>query len=132
MKDANELRNALSQFTCTEGYFFNPINRNIHYTDGAAFFFENAGGGAYWLLDILLTQPEILKPLKTYHFLVVQLVVTDDMRAVLTVANDTGSDATVYYRLDLDYTDCPVGEWMLYMLDHVILLPSEYRPERGS
>lgn len=126
MKDANELRNALSQFTCTEGYFFNPINRNIHYTDGAAFFFENAGGGAYWLLDILLTQPEILKPLKTEHFLVVQLTVNDDMLAVLTVANDTGSDATVYYRRDLYYTDCPAGEWMFYMIDHVILLPSEY------
>lgn len=126
MKDANELRNALSQLTCTEGYFFNPINRNIPYTDGAKFFFENAGGGAYWLLDILLTQPEILKPLKIDRFLVVQLAVTDDMRAVLTVANGTGSDATVYYRRDLDYTDCPAGEWMLYMIDHVILLPYEY------
>lgn len=126
MKDANELRNALSQFICTEGYFFNPINRNIHYTDGAKFFFENAGGGAYWLLDILLTQPEILNPLKTEHFLVVQLTVNDDMLAALRVANDTGSDATVYYRRDLDYTDCPAGEWMLYMIDHVILLPSEY------
>lgn len=126
MKDANELRNALSQFICTEGYFFNPINRNIHYTDGAKFFFENAGGGAYWLLDIFLTQPEILKALKTEHFLVVQLTVNDDMLAVLTVANDTGSDATVYYRRDLDYTDCPAGEWMFYMIDHVILLPSEY------
>lgn len=126
MKDANELRNALSQFIYTEAYFFNPINPDIHYTTGAIFFFENAGGGAYWLLDILLTQPEILKPLKTEHFLIVQLAVTDDMRAVLTVANDTGSDATVYYRRDLDYTDCPAGEWMLYMIDHVILLPSEY------
>lgn len=126
MQDANELRSALSQFTGTEGYFFNPINRNIHYTDGAKFFFENAGGGAYWLLDFLITQPEILKPLKTEHFLIVQLAVTDDMRAVLTVANDTGSDAIVYYRRDLDYTDCPAGEWMLYMIDHVILLPSEY------
>jgi len=126
MKDANELRNALSQFIGTEGYFFNPINRNIHYTDGAKFFFENAGGGAYWLLDIFLTQPEILKALKTEHFLVVQLTVNDDMLAALRVANDTGSDATVYYRRDLYYTDCPVGEWMFYMIDRVILLPSEY------
>lgn len=126
MKDANELRNALSQFIGTDHYLYNPINPNILYTDGAKFFFENAGGGAYWLLDILLTQPEILNPLKTEHFLVVQLTVNDDMLAVLTVANDTGSDATVYYRRDLYYTDCPVGEWMFYMIDHVILLPSEY------
>ena len=126
MKDANELRNELSQFICTDHYFYNPINHNIQYTDGAKFFFENAGGGAYRLLDILLTQPEILNPLKTEHFLVVQLAVTDDMRAVLTVANDTGSDATVYYRREFEFTDCPTGEWWLYMIDGVILLPSEY------
>lgn len=29
MQDANELRNALSQLTGTEGYFFNPINHNL-------------------------------------------------------------------------------------------------------
>lgn len=126
MKDANELRNELGQFTCAEKYYFNPLNRSIYYTDGAKFFFKNAGGGAYWLLDILTTQPEILKALSREGFLCVTLTVTKDATAVLDVANDIGPGATVYYQRDLDYTDCPAGEWRLYLVDGVILLPSEY------
>lgn len=126
MNDTSELRNKLGQFTGTEKYYFNPLNRSIYYTDGAKFFFENAGGGAYWLLDILITQSEILKALNADHFLVVQLTVTEDAKAVLVVTNDTGSGATVYYRREIDFTDCPAGEWRLYLVDGVILLPSEY------
>lgn len=126
MKDANQLRDELSQFTGTCRYYFHPFNRSIHYTDGAKFFFENAGNGAYWLLDILITQPEILKALSREGFLCVTLTVTKDATAVLDVANDSGPGATVYYRRELDYTDCPAGEWRLYMIDNVILLSSEY------
>lgn len=126
MNDAGELRHHLCQYTGTEHYYFNPINRSIHYTDGVKFFFENAGNGAYWLLDILITQPEILNALKQEGFLHVTLTVTPASTAVLMVANGSGEYATVYYRREIEYTDCPAGEWRLYLIDNVILLPSEY------
>lgn len=126
MESATELQNHMGYYTGTEQYHFNPLNRNILYTDGARFFFENAGGGAYWLLDILITQPEILNALKQEGFLYVTLTVTPASTAVLMVANDSGEYATVYYRREIEYTDCPAGEWRLYMIGNVILLPSEY------
>lgn len=122
MKDAQELRNELRNFTGTETWFRHPLNRNITYTEGTKFFVENAGGGAYWLLDILVTQPEILTQMREGGFATITLEVVGS-KATLTCGD--GND-NVVYRREIDYTDCPEGTWVLWFTDNVILLPSEY------
>ena len=132
MKDANELQALLGQYYGTDQYYLNPLNPHVKYTDGAKAFFVNAGGGAYWLLDILITQPEILKAMAHDPFLTVKLTVAEDCTAELVVDNGNEGVAEgegeyrVYYRRSLEFTDCPAGDWKLYICGGVVMLPSEY------
>ena len=125
--DSIDLKNNLAQFTGSEQVFFNPLNKRVNYTDGVRFFARNAGGGAYWLLDILVTQPEILKGVKEHGFCVVILKVIGSV-GHLTVARDYDGESFdgVAYTRSIDFTDCPEGEWKFYFVDNTILLPSEY------
>lgn len=119
MKDPAALRHALAIFTGTEGYYFNPF-RWMKYTDGVKFFAENAGNGAYWLLDILGTE---MRPLtEKEEFLHIEFVVEDGHG---TIHVDDGNDNELYGK-NIDYTDCPEGKWEFYLTDNVLLLPSEY------
>lgn len=119
--DANYLRNELSLFTGTENYYRHPFNRQSTYTDGVKHFCEIAGGGAYWLLDILMTEPEILK--QQLNFASIKFVVADSV-GVLTV-ND-GNDSPPVFTREIEWTTTPDGEWGFYFTDNVLMLPSEY------
>lgn len=134
MRDGNELYDALRNFTGSENWYKHGFTRSL-YTDGAKCFFDNAGRGAYWLLDIIATQPEIVKTMKDYGFAVIGLYVGEDHTAEIVV--DDG-DGNVTYRRELTFTDCPVFPagvegvncWRLWVVDNVInnviMLPSEY------
>ncbi len=43
----------LAQFTGSECWYRHPLNRSITYTDGAQYVAE--AGGAYWLLDAIVS-----------------------------------------------------------------------------
>lgn len=127
--DAHDLKLGLAHYTGSETIYFHNLNRRINYTEGVQFFAQNAGGGTYWLLDILATQPEILKGVAEHGFCIVVLKV-ENGKAVLTAARDYDSDTgrfenVVYFRT-IDFTDCPEGVWKFYFVDNVIMLPSEY------
>lgn len=126
MKDAQELEQALRQFTGTESYFKNPLYPKMTYTDGVAFFIQNAGHGAYWLLDIVGTEIHHLFS-KKEEFIVVILHVYPKAcaRFDARITADDGNGNTFWSR-DLPFTDCPVGEWKFYLVNDVLLLPSEY------
>lgn len=113
----NQLAYNLRQFTGTENYHL--YLTGVALTDGALYFAKNAGGGAFWLMDILATQPEI----RQQPFAHVTLTVADDSTAKLTATD--GNDTRVYER-DLEFTTCPAGKWEFYVIDEIILLPSEY------
>lgn len=118
--DAQELSNELCQFTGTEMYYKHGLNQKVCYTDGVRFFAQNAGGGAYWLLDILATEPEILA--QQASFAAITLIVALNMARIVVT---DGDEKTVYTR-QIDWTDCPDGEWYFYFIGGVILLRSEY------
>ena len=119
--NTTELTNDLAQFTGTEHYYRYPLNiNNISYTDGVAYFAETVG--AYWLFDIVATQPEILKTMRE-GLAVIELRVDTDSTAVLTC--EDGNYNNTYTRI-IEFTDCPAGAWRFYFTDNVILLPSEY------
>lgn len=99
--------------------YFHSLVKSFHYTEGVRAFAREAG--AYWLLDILATEPTITRHVMAEGFALVRLKVTDTT-AVLTVADDDGV-APVFTR-HIAYTDCPAapvcdqntdGVWSFYI-----------------
>lgn len=120
MKDAIEFKHELKNFTGTETWWRHNLNRAMTYTDGVKFFAENAGGGAYWFLDVVAT--EVFPLLKDEEFIGVVLHSFDN-KARLSA--DDGNGNKLWQR-DIEYTDCPEGVWKFYLTNNVLLLPSEY------
>ena len=115
-----DLRQALTQYTGSESWYRHNLNRNMLYTDGVRFFAENAGGGAYWFLDIIAT--EVFPLLRNEPFISIEMTVEDDMAGI--VAGD--GNGNVLWARHIEFTDCPEGEWRFYLTDNVLLLPTEY------
>jgi hypothetical protein len=123
MNDTIALERALGQFCGSEQLYRHALNRRVLYSEGVQFFAENAGAGAYWLLDILATEPAILAE----EFAHVTLkVVEGHANLVVTDGGKDGKSAKVVYRRDIDYTDCPLGTWELFFENMVIILPGEH------
>lgn len=124
VKDPIELRNKLRNFTGTETWWCHGLNHNMLYTDGVKFFAENASGGAYWFLDIVAT--EIWPLQKREEFINIALTVKDSKAVIEADDGDKGSGRVVLFRREIDFTDCPEGEWRFWLTNNVMLLPSEY------
>ncbi len=145
MNNANELRQMLRNYTGSEQVYRHSLARQFNYTEGARAFFRNAGQGAYWLSDILATEPSITRAVQQNGFMVVALQV-EGTKAQLKVAYDlsettdahgktTGVECSgVVFERIIDHTDCPEGIWKFYLTwtqvggSEVVLcmLPSEY------
>jgi len=110
-----ELRSNLRMFTGCEQPFKHAISKML-YTDGVQYFAKNAG--AYWFLDIVGT--EVLP--QGHEFAVVKLVSKDSKG---TVVVEDGKDNFIWQKA-IDYTDAPVGVWSFYLINGMLLLPSEY------
>jgi len=107
MKDGNELLGQMQQFTGSLQLFRHPLVRSFTFTEGVRFFAQNAGGGAYWLLDILATETAIRQLVlgqdEDSGFASVRLKVTG-RQADLTVDDGNGN---VKFSRHIDLTDCP-------------------------
>lgn len=118
--NSSELMAELSNHYGTEGYQFNPLYSWLKYTDGVHAFINNAGGGAYWFLDIIGTELKTLSAIE--GFLAIDLVSTGNKAAIkVTDGNDR-----IVYRKDILYTDCPAGCWSFFLTDNVMMLSREY------
>ena len=113
-------------------YFAYPLGL-MRYTDGVKCFADNAGGGAYWLLDILGTEPSIKGVVMGKGFACATLSVSADSKATLIVIEDDGIPPA--YERSIPYTTCPEGDWKFFMVatedEHdkpvfMCMLPSEY------
>jgi|GEM_PF-4193253 len=107
MKDGSELASMLAQYRGGDDIYRHSLNRSVVYTSGARAFFQNAGGGAYWLLDILASEPTILNHVRTDGFGAVRLKV-DTSSAVLTVTDGNNKTEPVF-RQTIANTDCPIA-----------------------
>ena len=103
----------LDQFTGTENYWRHWLGGK--FTDGVKYLADKAG--AHWLLDAIFSyhRPE---PFQVWTLKV------KDSQAVLTMQEDT--DTPVKVKQKIKYTDFSLDEVKLYLIDGILLLPSEY------
>lgn len=111
----------LTRFTGTENYYRHALNRNVLYTDGAAFVAEECG--AFWLLDSIALAQLSEKRVAAEEFQVWKLAVRPDRTATLTCED---GNYNVIYTQQLEFTDFPEPGITLWFANNVIHLPSEY------
>ena len=115
MLSAQEIEMGLRQHYGTSQYFTNPI-LTFQYTDGVKYLWESAE--CYWLLIAISSHK------RTEPFQVWTLTVNDDNSAVLTMKEDSGRPNIVTQ--EIPFTDFPLKEVELWLIDGVLILPSEY------
>lgn len=109
----------LNGFIGTELYYKHWLGRGC-YTDGVQHMAERAG--AHWLIDAVYSY-QCKEKIKVIPFQLWELKV-ENKTAVLTMKEDTNEPELV--RQEIEYTDFPLDYIKLYLIDEVLLLPSEY------
>ena len=120
MKSSSEILDILNSAHCTEAYHrYSSIPGFPVATDGVIALSEAAG--CYWLLDIIgsYQTDERLDP----EFQVWKLEV--NLEKNIGVVNGY-NDTELIISQEIPFTDFPLDEVKLYLIDGVILLPSEY------
>lgn len=105
----------LGQFIGTEHHYRHWLGRLV-FTDGVKYVADQ--GGAYWLIDAIASYR------RREPFQVWALTVNADKTARLTMREDTGERAMVVQKIK--YTDFPLAQIKFYVVDGVLMLPSEY------
>lgn len=120
MQSKEEILDLLNNAVCTEKYHkFSPIPGFPLITDGVLALAEAAD--FYWLLTVIGSHQrnEKLDP----SFQVWKLTVhTETSSAVVQGYNDT----TLIITQEVSFTDFPLEEVKLFLMDGILLLPSEY------
>jgi hypothetical protein len=117
---ASQLQQALRQFTGTEHWWTNPLFSGFSYTDGVKYLAGEAG--AYWLIDAIFSH-QCNPKVKAEGFQEWRLKVSPDNTAVLTCSDGNCNEIC---RQEIAFTDFPLDEIALYLMNAVLLLPSEY------
>ncbi len=118
--DPEILKQSLNQFTGTENYYRHWTGL-IVFTDGVKYLADKAG--AYWLIDLIASW-QVRSKVKKCPFQIWELKVNEDRTAVATMRED--SDQPEVVRQEIPYTDFPLEKIKLYLVDGVLMLPSEY------
>jgi hypothetical protein len=121
MIGASDLKSALSHFTGTSRCIRDPFTTLIH-TDGIEHLAERAE--AHWLVSDIGAVFKHHPKVKELPFQLWTLAVDEENRAVLTCQENR--DMPVIYEQRYEYTDFPVGTWKMYLIDGVLMVPSEY------
>jgi hypothetical protein len=117
-----EFQRTLLGFHGTEEYHRHalPNGMSLHLTDGCEFVRENAGEGAFWLFDIILSWQ--LK-LRKHRFQVWKLKKQDDNSWFIECSD---GNHNFIVGQEITYSDFPLDKFELWVIDGVALLPSEY------
>ena len=107
------LKRDLEQFTGTEHYYRHVFG--ITYTDGVKYMAEVAG--AYWLLDAVASYAR-KEPFQVWKLM------KQEAGWVLTMQED--SDEPFLVTQVIEFSDFPMDEVTLWLIDGVLILPSEY------
>jgi hypothetical protein len=119
---SQEFEQSLKGFHGTENYYqhmlFNGIS--ILLTDGCHFVRENAGNGAYWLFDLILSwQYKLTQEL----FQVWRLSKQKDDTWLVQCSD--GNEQVLVSQMILS-SDFPVDTFEVWLIEGVLVLPTEY------
>jgi len=114
-KETNDLLELIAQCHGTEQYWKHWLG--ILYTDGIKMMCEKAK--SFWLITAIASYN------RKEPFQVWTLNVSEDSTAKLTMDEGYG-DGKILETQNLEYTDFPQGEWKFYLIDGILILPSEY------
>ena len=109
----------LAQFTGTEKYYIHWTGKLV-YTDGINYLIEK--GNCYWFIDVIASH-QTTKEVREEQFQAWKLIKNEKGGGVITV--DDGNDNIIATQ-ELEYVDFPFDEYIVYCIDGVILLTSEY------
>ena len=116
----DELTSALAQHNNgTNNYYKHWMG--IAYTDGVKEMAELAG--AHWLIDAVASYRR-KEPFQVWTLDVMLAENNRHHKCVLTMKED--SDCPVLVTQKIEYTDFPIGTITLWLIDGVLILPSEY------
>jgi len=111
-----QLKKELNQCTGTENYYKHWTG--TRYTDGIKTLAEAAQ--AHWLIDAI-TSHQQTHANRTFQ---VWTLHVKNNKATLTMREDTELPTLVTQKIPT--TDFPTGEWKLYLINNILLLPQEY------
>lgn len=126
---SEEILETLTLFTGTERWYrYSPLFPNVLLTDGAKFIADECG--AYWLMDVIGSHlPAVKRAGERFAIAVLAKKTPYEGGWYFHLVDDIPSNVT-YARQDIEFSDFPLDEIKLYVIDdgeHVtILLPSEY------
>ncbi len=115
MLEKQEIQNGLAQCYCSERYYKNRV-LTFQYTEGIHYLWNSCD--SYWLL-IAISSHNRKEPFQVW-----ELQKFDDNTALLTMKEDSGLPNIVEQKIP--YTDFPLDSIKLYLIDGILLLPSEY------
>lgn len=120
MKSKKEIHDIIQNATGTECYHkFSPIPNAPVITDGVLALAEAAG--CYWFLDVIAIHQSNKKLDKDFQVWKLNVNIKDSS-AVVQGYNDTKLIITQ----EILHTDFPMKQVKLFLMDGIILLPSEY------
>ena len=115
----SQLTVELMQFHGTEHIYKHSFDL-IHYTDGIKYLAEKAD--CYWLIDLIESYQFLHRYLKEV-FQVYELKVNDDKSAIITI---TDGNNHILDTQEIEFTDFPLPEIKVWVVDKILLLPNEY------
>ena len=118
-QEINTLKAELKQFTGSDNFYRNPLFKGYVQTEGVTHLAEQAE--AYWLIDYILSYQ--LDPTLVVEPFQVWKMIVQNNSAVVTVEDGNKNEIA---NLTIDYTDFPLEEITLWLVDKTLLLPSEY------
>jgi len=114
MKTAEEIKVELVQCIGTQHYYKHWTGF-FNYTDGVKILAEFAE--CHWLIDAIASYRRI-EPFQVWELQV------NKKSAVLTMKEDSGLPVVV--KQEIEYTDFPLDNMTLWLIEGVLILPSEY------
>ena len=109
----------LAHHTGSERFYRHQLNRNVVYTEGAAYVADTVG--AYWLLDMIVANQFDAK--FQAHDLQIWTLRVRGTAATIEVSN---GDEEIFHTEPTTLTDFPEPGITLWFTNSTILLPSEY------
>lgn len=114
------LKQELRHFSGSESFFVHPLFKGFVYTEGVKHLAEK--GNAYWLIELVLSHQYGAK-IKTERFQVWQIEVHEDDS--FSVKVEDGNKCSIHSE-EHPFTDLPLNSITLWLVQNILLLPSEY------